>query len=286
MSEEERDFTEAIERTREEVPDWSDNRGFWSGGASTIEYKPNIDTKKIKQTFGSHNISQNDDFELACTVRTRYMLGFTKRNLYLRTWTSDDNPAFVGNVEAFYVGDVSDFPSLWSVYCIPLIQILNAKIIPPYRKEQTWYILKITLSSRKPIELETQCYDDEHVKLVTTLNKHCRPLVVENLVIIAKEHEKLLEFDEASSIYKDLDMDKEVIRVREEQRNKVNIDQNVVHGDQITKTEIKDSVINKSNIGSGGDDKFTKLKELKEMLSEGLIDNDEFKQMKKEILGK
>ena len=54
---------------------------------------------------------------------------------------------------------------------------------------------------------------------------------------IDSEHEKLLEFDEASSIYKDLDMDKEVIRVREEQRNKVNIDQNVVHGDQITKTE-------------------------------------------------
>ena len=42
----------------------------------------------------------------------------------------------------------------------------------------------------------------------------------------------------------------------------------------------------KSNTGSGGDDKFTKLKELKEMLSEGLIDEDEFKQMKKEILGK
>ena len=42
----------------------------------------------------------------------------------------------------------------------------------------------------------------------------------------------------------------------------------------------------KSNAGSGGDDKFTKLKELKEMLSEGLIDEDEFKQMKKEILGK
>ena len=42
----------------------------------------------------------------------------------------------------------------------------------------------------------------------------------------------------------------------------------------------------KSNTGSGGDDKFTKLKELKEMLSEGLIDDDEFKQKKKEILGK
>ena len=48
----------------------------------------------------------------------------------------------------------------------------------------------------------------------------------------------------------------------------------------------KDDNTKKSNTGSGGDDKFTKLKELKEMLSEGLIDEDEFKQMKKEILGK
>ena len=64
----------------------------------------------------------------------------------------------------------------------------------------------------------------------------------------------------------------------------VKVAQKVVHGDEVT--EIKDSVLNKSNIGSGGDDKFTKLKELKEMLAEGLIDDDEFKQMKKEILGK
>jgi len=48
----------------------------------------------------------------------------------------------------------------------------------------------------------------------------------------------------------------------------------------------KDGNTKKSNTGSSGDDKFTKLKELKEMLSEGLIDEDEFKQMKKEILGK
>ena len=53
----------------------------------------------------------------------------------------------------------------------------------------------------------------------------------------------------------------------------------------MTKTEIKDSVVNKSNIGSGGDDKFTKLKELKEMLAEGLISDEEFEKMKKDIIG-
>ena len=61
-----------------------------------------------------------------------------------------------------------------------------------------------------------------------------------------------------------------------------------IHGDYIDDrdTIVKDSVISKSSIGAGGDDKFAKLKELKEMLSEGLIDDAEFQQMKKEILGK
>jgi len=100
----------------------------------------------------------------------------------------------------------------------------------------------------------------------------------------AKKHEKLLEFEEAVKIYKEYEMDDDIIRVREEARNKV--EQTVVHGDQVTKTEIKDSVLNRSNVGVGGDDKFTKLKELTEMKEKGFIDDDEFKQMKKEILGK
>jgi len=57
---------------------------------------------------------------------------------------------------------------------------------------------------------------------------------------------------------------------------------------------LTDSVVNRSNLNfegeenndAGGDGKFAQLKELKEMLTEGLIDDDEFKQMKKEILGK
>jgi len=37
---------------------------------------------------------------------------------------------------------------------------------------------------------------------------------------------------------------------------------------------------------AGGDDKFARLEKLTEMKKEGLIDDAEFKQMKKEILGK
>ena len=67
--------------------------------------------------------------------------------------------------------------------------------------------------------------------------------------------------------------------------NAPKISQKIVHGDEVTKTEIKDSVLNRSNVG-GGSSKMQELRELKEMLVEGLIDEDEFKQMKKEILGK
>ena len=61
------------------------------------------------------------------------------------------------------------------------------------------------------------------------------------------------------------------------------MDQTVVQGDQITKTEIKDSVLNRSNIGSGKS-KAEEIKEIKDLLDSGAIDDAEFKQMKKEIL--
>ena len=51
-------------------------------------------------------------------------------------------------------------------------------------------------------------------------------------------------------------------------------------------TIVKDSVISKSNVGAGGKSKAEQIKELKELLDSGAIDDGEFKQMKKEILGK
>ena len=101
---------------------------------------------------------------------------------------------------------------------------------------------------------------------------------------IGQQMEKFHLNEEASAWYKKVGLFEDGKNMSD--KMKVKIDQTVVQGDQITKTEIKDSVVSKSNIGPSGEDKFTKLKELKEMLAEGLIDDDEFKQMKKEILGK
>jgi hypothetical protein len=105
---------------------------------------------------------------------------------------------------------------------------------------------------------------------------------------LARKHEELLEFDEAANVYKKLGMENDAIRVRKlkAEKDAVKVKQTIVQGDQVTKTEIKDSVVSKSNIGSGGDDKVAKLEKIANLKKEGLIDDDEFKQMKKEILGK
>ena len=120
------------------------------------------------------------------------------------------------------------------------------------------------------------------------------PNIVDNLAEIrktyilkkAKRHERLLEFEEAAEMYKLYGLDKDVIRVREKARNKV--EQTVVHGDYVDDrdTVIKDSVVSKSNVGVGSDDKIAKLEKIAEMKDKGIIDDAEFKQMKKEILGK
>jgi hypothetical protein len=66
------------------------------------------------------------------------------------------------------------------------------------------------------------------------------------------------------------------------------VDQTVVHGDYVDDrdTIVKDSVVSKSNIGAGGKSKGEQIKVIKELLDSGAIDDAEFKQMKKEILGK
>ena len=103
----------------------------------------------------------------------------------------------------------------------------------------------------------------------------------------AKQREKALDYEAAINIWEELGEIGEAARVRKLQAElgSVKLSQSVVHGDQVTKTEIKDSVLNRSNVG-GGSSKMQELKELTEMKEKGFIDDDEFKQMKKEILGK
>ena len=97
-----------------------------------------------------------------------------------------------------------------------------------------------------------------------------------------KQREDALDFDAAIEIWEELGEITEAARVRKMQAEmgSVKVAQNVVHGDTI----VKDSVVNKSNIS--GKSKAEEIKEIKELLDSGAIDDAEFKQMKKEILGK
>jgi len=108
---------------------------------------------------------------------------------------------------------------------------------------------------------------------------------------IGKEKERLLDFKGALSDFEELELYEDAKRIRQkmqESYGKVKVDQTVVHGDYVDDrdTIVKDSVINRSNIGAGSDDKIAKLEKIAEMKDKGIIDDDEFKQMKKEILGK
>ena len=101
--------------------------------------------------------------------------------------------------------------------------------------------------------------------------------------------EKLIERRNVDAITSEEfeEMKKDILeRKPQVSKDPIEIAQEGVHSDDVPRKENRDEVVSKSNIGSGGDDKLTKIKELKELLDSGAIDDDEFKQMKKEILGK
>ncbi len=106
----------------------------------------------------------------------------------------------------------------------------------------------------------------------------------------AKEYEKHLNYENAIEIYEEIGKPAEAARVRKlkVEQGSVKVDQTVIHGDYVDDrdTIVKDSVISKSSVGTSGDDKIAKLEKIAEMKDKGIIDDDEFRQMKKEILGK
>jgi len=110
----------------------------------------------------------------------------------------------------------------------------------------------------------------------------------------AKHCETVLDYKKAIKLWEKIGKHEEARRIREMVMKGQG--QTVVHGDYVDDrdttyvddrdTIVRDSVISKSNVGAGGDDKFSKLKELKEMFDSGFISKEEMEEMKKEILGK
>ena len=103
---------------------------------------------------------------------------------------------------------------------------------------------------------------------------------------IAQEKEKLLDYAGAIKGFEELGLHDDAKRVRRKMLDEKKVDQTVVHGDYVDDrdTIVKDSVLNRSNVG--GKSKAEELREAKSLLDEGLINEDDYEKMKKEILGK
>jgi len=102
---------------------------------------------------------------------------------------------------------------------------------------------------------------------------------------VGNELEKLKLYDDAEEWYTSAGILDKAADMRKEKADMsaTKVSQKIVQGDEITKTEIKDSVLNRSTVG-GGSSKIQEMKELKEMFDSGFITKEEMEKMKKEIL--
>ena len=102
----------------------------------------------------------------------------------------------------------------------------------------------------------------------------------------ANERERALDYDSAIDIWEELGQIDQAARVRKLKAD-LAAPKTVIHGDYVDDrdTIVNDSVVNRSNIGTGSS-KIQKLEKLNNMREKGLIDDDEFRQMKKDLLSK
>ena len=98
---------------------------------------------------------------------------------------------------------------------------------------------------------------------------------------------KTLVYEGALEIWVKLGNNKEAKRIRRKMMDEKKVEQTVVHGDYVDDrdTTIKDSVLNRSNVGAGGKTKGERIKLIKELLDSGAIDKDDYEKMKREIIG-
>ncbi len=91
-------------------------------------------------------------------------------------------------------------------------------------------------------------------------------------------------------IFEEFSFPDEAKRIRQKMRDegKIKVDQTVVHGDYVDDrdTIVKDSVVNKSSIGAGGDgdDLTAKLQQLAQMHRDGILSDEQFEAAKNKLL--
>ena len=133
--------------------------------------------------------------------------------------------------------------------------------------------IELREAQRKAEEEEKQLRNEREQKRIAMRHK-------------ANERERALDYDSAIDIWEELGQIDQAARVRKLKAD-LAAPKTVIHGDYVDDrdTIVNDSVVNRSNIGIGSS-KMQKLEKLNNMREKGAIDDEEFKQMKKEILGK
>ena len=288
-------FNGLIGELKKQVPARKKGGGFFSGPIVSIEYGTSINSTQLKNDMHLNNVQGIQTFGAAAQAGL-YLIAVDQKKLYCKssyTYAMEPPSENANNfIVEQHTTSMAGITRNHNTFAIPLSKIEGGTKIMKGGTAQTviggagfeYTRLRIDLTNKKSIEFNL-AVEEEHFGLLGVLfNSIQNTFVKDELLKQAERHEELLEFEEAAKIYKKYDMDDDVIRLREKSKVK----QTVVHGDYVDDrdTIVKDSVINKSNIGAGGDDKLTKLRELKEMFDSGFISKEEMEDMKKEILGK
>ena len=109
----------------------------------------------------------------------------------------------------------------------------------------------------------------------------------------ARIYENQLDYDQALSLYRELNMTDDVRRINEIKYNTMGGRESsgnttIIHGNYVDDrdTLVKDSVLNRSNLGGESSSKIDELEKASRLKEKGSINDEEYEQMKKEILGK
>jgi hypothetical protein len=115
----------------------------------------------------------------------------------------------------------------------------------------------------------------------------------ENKLDQARTYENQLDYDHALSLYRELNMTEDIRRINQAKYNirgerESGGSTTIIHGNYVDdrETVVKDSVLNRSNIGGSGTSKIDELEKASALKEKGLINDEEYEQMKKEILEK
>ena len=177
-------------------------------------------------------------------------------------------------------------------YLIENINPSFSERIPQYKMKNKQYILYIAgeggnpnWAKKKRMRSEIELYSEEKEKL----EEICETILEAQYNYRkekAFEREKHLDYDSAINIYEKINLPEEAARVRSLKAD-LAAPKTEIHGDYVDDrdTIVKDSVVNKSNIGAGGKSKAEEIKEIKELLDSGAINEDDYEKMKRDIIG-